>query len=156
MISAWRLAAPELGGTAEQMLSGKGAAEYGGRWNKPGVAAVYLGGSLALASLELLVHLNRATILHTYNKLPVYIPEDLVLRFNTEDLPADWHAPALSPPTQRWGTEWLLSGESAVLQIPSAVVLGEDNFLLNPVHPDVVKIEVGEVSPYELDSRLLK
>ena len=155
MITAWRLAAPEFGSTPEQMMSGKGAYEYGGRWNSPGVAAVYVGGSLALASMELLVHLSRAEVLRSFLKMPVFFPEAWVMRVDTPDLPDNWHAPVLNPPTQRLGTEWLLSGESAVLQVPSAIVLEEDNFLLNPVHPDFAKIEVGEVTEYQLDSRLL-
>ena len=47
----WRLAAPEFGGSVEDMLSGEGARQYGGRWNSPGSAAVYLGDSLALAAM---------------------------------------------------------------------------------------------------------
>ncbi|MHB8148190.1 MAG: RES domain-containing protein, partial [Vulcanimicrobiaceae bacterium] len=33
-------------------LSGEGARLYGGRWNTPGVAALYASSSLALALLE--------------------------------------------------------------------------------------------------------
>ena len=60
------------------MLSGEGGLRYGGRWNSPGRKAVYLGGSLALASLELLVHLKAPEVLSTYRKLRVRIPGRLV------------------------------------------------------------------------------
>ena len=68
MITAWRLAAPEYAQTAEQLMSGEGARRYGGRWNSVGRATVYLGESLALAGMELLVHLKAERVLETYRK----------------------------------------------------------------------------------------
>ena len=56
-------------------MSGEGARLFGGQWNSPGVRAVYLGDSLALAGMELLVHLGDLDVLRTYRKLPVTIPE---------------------------------------------------------------------------------
>ena len=40
-------------------MSGEGARRYGGRWNPPGLPAVYLAESRALAALEILVHAPR-------------------------------------------------------------------------------------------------
>jgi RES domain-containing protein len=45
---------------------------------------------------------------------------------------------------------------SVILQVPSAAVDGEYNFLLNPKHPDMSKITQGAILPYRFDSRLLK
>ena len=156
LIKGWRLASSEHSRTIEDMLSGEGALRYGGRWNSPGRTAVYLGGSLALASLELLVHLTVSDVLKAYRKLPVGIPEDLVKVLNPRDLPAGWARAGLHPVTQGIGDGWLDSLESAVLAVPSAVVIGEVNYIVNPGHPDLPGLEPGAITDYRYDSRILK
>ena len=149
----WRLAAPEFARTAEDMLSGEGARLYGGRWNNPGRAAVYLGDSLALAGMELLVHLGEADVLRTYRKMPVYIPEDTVMHIDPGDLPPDWETGSRTL-TRAIGDQWLAAEPSAVLQVPSAVVSGESNFIVNPNHPDIGAITPGPISDFRFDARL--
>lgn len=156
MIEAWRLAAPEHAAAVEDMLSGEGAFRFGGRWNSPGRRAVYLGGSLALASLELLVHLGVPEVLKTYRRLPVRIPERLISVVDKRGLPRDWATPGLHPVTQEIGDRWLASGESAVLRVPSAVVLSEANHILNPLHPGFAGIETGDIGDFRFDSRIVK
>ncbi len=156
MIEAWRVAAPEHSGSVDDMLSGEGALRFGGRWNSPGRRAVYLGGSLALASLELLVHLRLPDVLRTYRKLRVGIPAGLVLAVDEGDLPDGWTTSGLHPVTQAVGERWLESGESAVLRVPSAVVAGEVNYLLNPAHLEFARIETGGVEDFRFDSRVVK
>jgi|GEM_PF-4679954 len=41
-----------------QDITGSGAKKYGGRWNRPGVAALYTSQQRSLCMLELLVHFN--------------------------------------------------------------------------------------------------
>ena len=138
------------------MLSGEGALRYGGRWNSPGRRAVYLGGSLALASLELLVHIRVADVLKAYRKLSVGIPADLVRVVDPCDLPAGWARPGLHPVTQEIGDRWLDSLESAVLAVPSAVIIGEVNYIANPTHPDFARLEPGAITDYRYDPGVLK
>ena len=154
MITAWRLAAPEYARTVEEMMSGEGALRFGGRWNRPGRPAVYLGSSLALAGMELLVHLMTSDVLRTYRKMPVFIPERLVMHIREEELPNDWSESGLNPVTQDIGDGWLEGAQSAVLQVPSAVVFGETNFIVNPQHPDVRELRAGPVSEFRYDRRL--
>ncbi|MDE2874494.1 MAG: RES family NAD+ phosphorylase [Gemmatimonadota bacterium] len=156
MIEAWRLAAPEYSRTVEDMLSGEGAFRFGGRWNSPGRRAVYLGGSLALASMELLVHLRMPEVLKTYRKLRVRIPEGVISALDEQGLPDGWAMPGLHPVTQDIGDRWLASRESAVLRVPSAVVAGETNYLLDPTHPDFAKVEAGGIEDFRFDSRIVK
>ena len=122
VITAWRLGAPEFADSAEQLLSGDGAALYGGRWNSPGVPAVTTSASLALAAMELLVHLRRPEVLLSYRKMPLYFPESVVMHLQLVDLPVDWSMLSMAPPTQAIGDEWLQDQGSAVLQAPSGVV----------------------------------
>ena len=154
MITAWRLAAPEFVDSAQQLLSGEGARLYGGRWNSPGTAAVYLGDSLALASIELLVHLRSVDVLAAYRKMPVFIPESLVMQVDAALLPVDWAESKGRRQTRAIGDDWLRAGESAVLQTPSAVVAGETNFILNPAHADIGAIKAGAITEFRFDARL--
>ena len=86
--------------------------------------------------------------------MPVYIPERLVMHIREEELPNDWLESGLHPATQDIGDRWLESAESAVLQVPSAVVFGETNFIVNPEHPDFREIHAGPVSDVHYDRRL--
>ena len=56
----------------------------------------------------------------------------------------------------RVGNRWITSGRSAVLQVPSAVIPHEMNYLLNPAHSDFAAIQVGETFEVETDPRLLR
>ena len=153
MLVGWRLAAPEFARTVEDMLSGEGARQFGGRWNSPGRAAVYLGDSLALAGMELLVHLGNLDVLKTYRKMPVYIPEELVMHIESDELPERWETGPRAT-TRAIGDRWLTAGQSVVLQVPSAVVPGESNFIVNPDHPDAGALTTGPISDFQYDPRL--
>ncbi|MCY3704923.1 MAG: RES family NAD+ phosphorylase [Gammaproteobacteria bacterium] len=156
LVQGWRLASAEYSRTVKAMLSGDGTLRNGGRWNSPGQRVVYLAASLALASLELLVHLRETDVLKGYRKLPVGIPEHLVKAADVRALPTDWARTSLHPATQRTGDRWLASLESAVLVVPSAVVIGEVNYIVNPAHPDFALLEPGEITDYRYDPRILK
>ena len=153
MPTGWRLSAPEFGESVEDMLSGEGARQYGGRWNSPGLAAVYLGDSLALAAMELLVHLRNIDVLRTYRTLPVYIPDEVVMHIEPRELPSGWESGARTT-TRAIGDRWLADGRSVALHVPSAVIAGECNFILNPGHRDMRSIEAGPVSDFQFDPRL--
>ena len=135
-------------------MTGEGARRYGGRWNSVGRAVVYLGDSLALAGMELLVHLKAEDILQTYRKMPVFIPERLVMHIGEDQLPPEWAKPSLYPATQEIGDGWIEQARSAVLQVPSAVVRGETNYIVNPEHPDFGAIRAGPISRFRYDPRL--
>lgn len=44
---------------------------------------------------------------------------------------------------------------SAVLVVPSVIVEEENNYLINPGHPDSGSIRIDEPEPFEFDRRLL-
>jgi RES domain-containing protein len=45
------------------------------------------------------------------------------------------------------GDHWIRRGMGAVLAVPSVVTPGEWNYLLNPVHPEIARIEVAAPVP---------
>ena len=43
---------------------------------------------------------------------------------------------------------------SAVLELPSVIIPGESNYLLNTSHPDFKSITIGKPGTFSFDSRL--
>jgi RES domain-containing protein len=145
---AWRLVARQY---ATDPLSGEGALRYGGRWNSPGVRIAYLADSLALATLELSVHLRGARV--TYMAIELDIPDSLVTPVG--DLKRRWQTD--EPATRSAGDAWVKSANSLALSVPSALVDArsrEHNLLVNSLDPR--RVQVTEVQRFEvvLDERL--
>jgi RES domain-containing protein len=59
-------------------LDGEGARRVGGRWNSPGVAAVYMASSLSLAVLEVLANLGSVRHLDDYLFVVAEFGDDLI------------------------------------------------------------------------------
>jgi len=153
MRKAWRIVKPYR---AEHAFSGEGARLYGGRWNSVGTPMIYTAESKALAALELLVHLDQQSVLDNYLCIPIRFSESCLRALDARGLPSDWrgHPPPRS--IQRLGDLWVENRVSVVLEVPSVLIPGERNYLLNPAHPDFKKIEIGAPEPFEFDSRILK
>ncbi|WP_316368938.1 RES family NAD+ phosphorylase [Candidatus Thiodiazotropha sp. CDECU1] len=156
MLSGWRIAAPEFASSPDEMMSGEGAYLFGGRWNSKGVRVVYLGSSLAQAAMELLIHLGRADILNDYYKMKVSFPEALVQHIALADLPEEWREPTMASSVQAVGDQWVTDRSSLILQVPSATVSGEYNYVFNPLHPDATKARFSAITKFTFDPRLVK
>lgn len=137
---------------AATAFRGEGAWLYGGRWNSAGTSVVYTSGSQALAALESLVHLN-PPVIFKYLAIPIEFDDALVEKVAA--LPADWTEEPPPPATKAIGDLWVKEARSAVLELPSVIILGEPNYLLNPAHPDFQKIIIGKPQPFSFDPRLL-
>jgi RES domain-containing protein len=152
-ITAWRIVKARHAASA---FDGEGARVAGGRWNSPGTPVVYTSQSAALAALELLVHLGRGSILLAYVLIPCTFGGAFVTRLDRIRLPKNWRSYPAPPELQLIGDEWAKSGMSAVMEVPSAVIEADSNYLLNPHHRDFQAIRVMNPQPFELDLRLLK
>jgi RES domain-containing protein len=53
------------------------------------------------------------------------------------------------------GDDWVHTGKSLALGVPSVLTTSEMNFLLNPKHPDFKKVKISQPIDYRFDSRLL-
>ena len=136
------------------MFSGIGAETYGGRFNSPGTKAIYAAGSMSLGILELVVQSNKKDRLLDLVYATVTFDSDLVTKVDEDDLPEGWDSKPATSVSQEFGDKWIQSAESVVLRIPSVVVPGEYNYVLNPSHPEFGKVELGNVVSIDLDSRL--
>ncbi len=148
-LQAWRIVKEKHATTA---FSGEGARLYGGRWNSAGVSLVYTSSTRALAALESLVHLNPPVIFR-YAAIPIEFDAALVEKVST--LPHGWNEQPAPPSTRALGDLWACQARSAVLELPSVIIPGESNYLLNPAHPDFTKIALGRPQPFSFDPRLL-
>ena len=147
----WRLCAAKYGASA---FSGEGARLYGGRWSPAGIPVVYAAESRALAVVEVLANVDDAETLFdvAWVFVRAEVPDELVEK--PSRFPASWRQFPHPAETQAVGTEWARSERSVALRLPSAVVPGEFNYLLNPTHPDFKRVKIGRSEPFTFDPRL--
>lgn len=139
----------------DQLFSGLGGLYAHGRWTSRGRPIVCTSGSVSLAVLEYTVNYRRrgwvpASVLGRAT-IPDNVPIDAV---QAADLPANWFAATPPAALQEIGEDWLETGRTAILKVPSAIVPDEWNYLLNPQHADIRKIVIGPPEPFSFDRRL--
>jgi len=138
-------------------LTGIGARLYGGRWNPKGIGMVYTAESRALATVEYLVHVPLSIVPHDLSMATLDIPDWITSKtIATGDLPANWRDYPAPPALADLGMQWALSRETLLLRMPSAVVAQAWNVLINPLHPNMPHVTIGEVELYHFDPRLLR
>lgn len=144
-------------GKYERDLSGKGAKIAGGRWNSKGTSLLYTAQSRALCSVEIAVHVPFGRLPQNYMLLTIKFPDSVKIKTLSEKtLPSDWKRTPHLNSTQQIGDEFVRAREHLVLKVPSAVVQGDYNYLLNPHHLGFEKVKIIDVEPFEFDSRLFK
>ncbi len=137
-------------------LSGKGAELIGGRWNSKGTAMLYTSSSRALCLAEVAVHLSLNNIPLDYCMVAIQLPDTQVKTLLPNELPSGWSAFPYINNTQKIGDSFIESHESLILQVPSAIVDGDMNYLINPVHQAFGEIKIVEVVPFRFDTRLFQ
>jgi RES domain-containing protein len=140
---------------ASTVFDGEGAFRFGGRWNSRGTRIIYTAGSLSLAALEMLVHLDDDSLLFEYSYITVGIPTDLILKVaDFRKLPKNWNDSPAPIALQKLGDDWVKSNVSTVLEVPTSIIPIEKNYLLNPLHPDFTKIFIETPQKFRFDKRL--
>src|SRR5580658_1648225 len=141
---------------AAEAFSGEGARRFGGRWNSRGVPMVYCSTSLALAAIELFVHLE-----------PNLQPDDLVSiaaelpkgeparRLEAEELPAEWWTDDFEA-LRTLGDGWVRAKTSLAMMVPSAPIHSEWNVLVNPLHPAAKELRIEAPQPFHFDARMFR
>ncbi|MFN2444275.1 MAG: RES family NAD+ phosphorylase [Vicinamibacterales bacterium] len=146
----WRLARAE-----RRALDGEGGRLAGGRWTPPGYPVVHTAATAALAALERLVHTDSDIPGVQLALFEIEVPDRIAA---TEvligTLLPTWRTTPAPESLQSIGLAWILSRETCVLSVPSAIVPRERNYLLNPVHPDFRRVTLNGQEPFAFDARL--
>jgi RES domain-containing protein len=135
-------------------LSGEGSKLKGGRWNHKRVPCVYTSASRALAVLEYTANVNFDDIPRALCMITLSIPDESILVVPVDKLPGDWdHSPT---PTsgKDFGTKILRKNQYAAIQLPSAVIPAEFNYILNPNHALSGRFIIEDITDFVYDIRI--
>ncbi|MEM6648527.1 MAG: RES family NAD+ phosphorylase [Bacteroidota bacterium] len=127
-----------------------------GRWHEQGIRMVYAADHPATALLETMVHVDRASLLSiSYVAIPITLDDEAhLVRLRDDDRPSDWRMWPWPESTQRIGTAWFESQVSVALEVPSAALPLQRNYLINPLHPQFEELGIGEPVVLDPDARL--
>lgn len=158
----WRVARhahtqPSPDGKPANLLDGEGARRAGGRWNFPGTPVVYTSESIALAAMEVFVHMGAGYIPRDHAIISIEIPEALVKRaYIPNPLPERWDAKPESTLARNVGDAWLRERKTLLMRVPSVLVGEEFNYLINPAHRDIRKLTASILRGFQFDPRLFR
>ena len=82
------------------------------------------------------------------------VPDDAVQEVPLSDLPRGWNTLPPSPVSRRFGDDWVASGSSLGLLVPSVIATEERNLLLSPAHARFKEVRVLRKSQVQMDMRL--
>jgi RES domain-containing protein len=117
---------------------------------------IYTSGTLSLAALEYLVHVDSDILPDSLVSVRATIPNSLSIdTLQASDLPGDWKANMIPVTLQELGTSWANRAKSVVLKVPSVVIEHEWNYVLNPLHPEFSQIIWEGGVAFSFDPRLL-
>jgi len=103
--------------------------------------------------LENLVHMSRQDYPTGYVVVAAIVPVHVRIIEHHRYLDAKSPDAALE---RTAGDKWLQSGEAAVLRVPSAVVAGDWNYLINPQRLEFAQISIEPPEPLKFDERLFE
>ncbi|MBL7951119.1 MAG: RES domain-containing protein [Flavobacteriales bacterium] len=134
-------------------LDGVGARDFPGRWNSFGNAMVYSSESSSTTVLEVRVHAKKLP--RDLSMTTIEVPDNAtVLRMKATELPNGWNWMRYLNTVRAVGDDFLNARKYLILRVPSAVDPKAWNYLLNPFHPEMARVQVVKVEPYSLDPRL--
>lgn len=134
-------------------LSGKGGLTFSARWHRRGAPVVYLAECPPGALLEVCVHTSLEDMPPRFTLLEVNAADSTSMEtVDAAKLPKNWVSNQEA--TRQIGSEWLASGRTALLRVPSALVPRTNNVVLNPRHPEAKRLQIAAAWEYPFDLRL--
>ena len=104
----------------------------------------------------MLVHVDPLDAPDDLRLLMLEVPDDLLIeQLDMAVLPARWAAVPAPDELAALGSDWLASRRGAALSVPSAVIPIERNLLLNPLHPDTLRVRIVGDTAFTFDPRLM-
>lgn len=86
--------------------------------------------------------------------LTIEAPDDYTI-LDVETLPKDWREYPEKQILKQTGNNFLKEAKHLLLQVPSALVSEEFNYLLNPMHPNASSVKTISKRAFSFDERLL-
>ena len=145
---------------AHANLEGLGGLYGPGRWHNKGFRVIYTSQNISLAAWEKFIYVTDIGDLPTDLVLmTITLPDDIEIKEVPEYvLVPEWNIPLPFRPykqeTIEYGTEFLKQNSHLVLKVPSAVINGEYNYLVNPNHTDIKKCIISKTEPFRYDKRI--
>lgn len=136
-------------------LTGVGAATFSGRWNSKGIYILYTAATPSLALLESVVHISNIPV-DEYCMATIEMAENKIKEMKIADLPQNWFVNPPAAQLKSIGDKFIKDNIFLALKLPSAIMMEDFNFLLNPNHPDFNKVKLIATRTIPIDERLLK
>ncbi len=153
-VTGWRVARRRYCEPPHGPFDGVGASIHGGRWNSPKVLAAYASSTLSLATLEYLAHIDRSDAPTDTIRVSIEF-EAMDVEVLARPYPPGWDNVSPSAEARAFGDRWIRERRSLALEVPSVLVPGEKNFVINANHPRFDAKNISSLVDYPLDQRLL-
>ena len=131
--------------------------QHGGRWNEPGIPALYFAETASVAMLEMANYLPSPRLVPAGYRLGIYdiSGSPSMERWTVDELPSGWDRFPYPLSTQRMGSNWLRRASASLLVIPSAAVPGglENIVLASPTRLDAASIRLSAVHEHLYNPR---
>lgn len=105
---------------------------------------------------EIAVHVPYGLVPDDYSIVSIEVPDVSIIELPQEVLPADWKQFPHPESTKSLGDSFVREGLALAFRVPSAVVLGEYNYLINPGHHQISMVKITSIEPFEFDERLFR
>jgi RES domain-containing protein len=117
---------------------------------------VYASSSLALAAIELFVHLEPNQQPGDLVSIAALLPAgEPAQRLAPDQLPPAWWTDDVEP-LRKLGDQWIRDVSSLAIEVPSAALRMEWNVLINPLHPKIAELKVEPPQPFHFDARMFR
>ena len=107
--------------------------------------------------IEYLVHIDADNPPPDLVLATAEVPETVSrVELTSDDLPAGWQQYPPLEALSEIGDNFIKDKQSAILIVPSALAPTDNNWILNPSHPDSSEIVIQPTEPFHYDPRSLQ
>lgn len=128
-----------------------------GRWNGEGERVLYTSTSPALAMSETMAHrLGQGFLSAGYSLITFEVPDSIAHEeISRSQLPEDWRLYSSYSLSQPLGSAWFNRKETLLLRVPSAVVPGDFNVVINATHQAYDQLREISREAFPFDQRFI-